>query len=537
MKQGKSVSEGIAIGVLTIYSKHVRVGKISQYLGSSAEISRLTSARAEAGKQIETLRLKASMEDNELSIALLSAYMALVDDPAYVEAMEKCISEKHMSAEEAVRTTRDNLYSLFNSMPDEYMKAKAEDIQDVSDRLIDNLCGERQDYPKLDSEVILLADDLTPSEIMQIDKNKVLAFVMRRGSKLSHTAILARSMNIPAIMAVDYPRDCDGHMAIVDAYSGILIIDPSDDELKLYRNRKAEIEEREQALKQLRTMPNVTEDGRHIGLMANVGCVQDIKQAMELGCEGIGLFRTELFYLDREDYPSEQEQYDTYVEAIEALDGRELVIRTIDIGADKQEAYMQIRHEDNPAMGMRAVRYCLGHKDVFRTQLRAIYRAAVRGNVSILIPMIISIEEIWQVRSIMNEVKSDLEREGIEYRDCRFGAMIETPAAAMISDLIAKEVDFFSIGTNDLTQYTLAVDRQNTELEFICDYHHQAILRMLKMIITNAHDNGRRVCVCGELAADTSFTGELLRMGVDELSVAPGSLLKVKQAVRGTRIA
>ncbi len=534
--QGKAVSEGIAIGILTIYRRHKHVPDRSEYLGSVAEISRFAVARSKSRRELENLRLKASMEENETNAALLGSYLVMIDDPAFVDAVERRIRDRHMPAEEAIISARDRIYGLFKGMDDEYMQARAEDIQDISDRVLNNLSESTSVPDEYGSEVILLADDLTPSDTMQLDKDRILAFVTRRGSNLSHTAIIARSMNIPAVVGLEFPKDCEGKLAIVDAYSGELIIDPSAEVLEQYRRRKAEIEERIRALDELKSQPSVTVEGKHIGLYANVGNVEEVKKAIDLGCEGIGLFRTELFYLDRDDYPSEEEQYNTYVEAVRLLNGRELVIRTIDIGADKQEAYMQMKHEDNPAMGMRAVRYCLGHKDVFRTQLRAIYRASVHGPISILIPMLISIEEIWQIRSIINEVKADLSRQGIEYKDCRFGAMIETPAAAMISDMLAREVDFFSIGTNDLTQYTLAVDRQNSELEFMCDYHHQAILRFLRMIVKNGHDGGCSVCVCGELAADTSFTGELLRMGVDELSVAPGSLLRVKQAVRGTHL-
>lgn len=534
--QGKAVSEGIAIGVLTIYRKYKLNTERTKYQGSVEEISRFAVARNKARIELENLRIKASGEKNETNVALISSYLVMLDDPAFVDAVERRIREKHIPAEDAIINARDRIYSLFDSMDDEYMRARAEDIQDISDRVLSKLTNASDISEEFGRESILLADDLTPSDTMQLDKDKILAFVTRRGSGLSHTAIIARSMNIPAIVALDFPRDCEGKLAIVDAYAGELIIDPSPELLEEYRRKKSETQRRSEELDALKSLPSVTEDGKHIGLFANVGSVDEVKKAIELGAEGIGLFRTELFYLDRDDYPTEEEQYETYVEAVKALDGRELVIRTIDIGADKQEAYMQMKHEDNPAMGMRAVRYCLGHKDVFRTQLRAIYRASMHGQISILIPMIISIEEIWQIRSVMNEVKADLDREGVEYKECRFGVMIETPAAAMISDLLAKEVDFFSIGTNDLTQYTLAVDRQNTELDFICDYHHQAILRFLRMIINNGHEGGCSVCVCGELAADTSFTGELLRMGIDELSVAPGSLLRVKQAIRGTRI-
>lgn len=534
--QGKAVSEGIAIGTLSIYHKSVRNPEISTYLGSVAEINRLAVARTSAKREIESLRLKASMENNETNVSLLGSYLVMLDDPAFIDAVERRISNQMMTAEQAVESARDRIYELFGTMGDEYMKARAEDIRDISDRVLRNLGGSVSVVPTLNEEVILLADDLTPSDTMQLDTSKVLAFVTRRGSNLSHTAIIARSMNIPAIVGLEYPKDCEGMTAIVDAYNGELIIDPDPDTLSRYRARKAEIEERNRALSELKSLPCVTLDGHRVGLLANVGSVNDIKKAMESGCEGIGLFRSEILYLDREDYPTEEEQYEVYSAAVKAAEGKDIVIRTIDIGADKQLPYMQMKHEDNPALGMRAVRYCLGHKDVFKTQLRAIYRAATHGHISVLIPMIISIEEIWQVRSVINEVISSLQKDGIEYGDCSLGAMIETPAAAVISDLISKEVDFLSIGTNDLTQYTLAVDRQNAELEFICDYHHEAVLRFLNMIIKNGHENGCKICICGELAADTSITGELIRMGVDELSVTPASLLRVKQAIRGIRI-
>ncbi len=534
--QGKAVSEGIAIGTLSIYHKSVRNPEISTYLGSVAEINRLAVARTSAKREIESLRLKASMENNETNVSLLGSYLVMLDDPAFIDAVERRISNQMMTAEQAVESARDRIYELFGTMGDEYMKDRAEDIRDISDRVLRNLGGSVSVVPTLNEEVILLADDLTPSDTMQLDTSKVLAFVTRRGSNLSHTAIIARSMNIPAIVGLEYPKDCEGMTAIVDAYNGELIIDPDPDTLSRYRARKAEIEERNRALSELKSLPCVTLDGHRVGLLANVGSVNDIKKAMESGCEGIGLFRSEILYLDREDYPTEEEQYEVYSAAVKAAEGKDIVIRTIDIGADKQLPYMQMKHEDNPALGMRAVRYCLGHKDVFKTQLRAIYRAAAHGHISVLIPMIISIEEIWQVRSVINEVISSLQKDGIEYGDCSLGAMIETPAAAVISDLISKEVDFLSIGTNDLTQYTLAVDRQNAELEFICDYHHEAVLRFLNMIIKNGHENGCKICICGELAADTSITGELIRMGVDELSVTPASLLRVKQAIRGIRI-
>lgn len=534
--QGKGVSDGIAIGILTIYRKAVVARNLREFGGTVTEIARLTSARKAVGEELEKSGIVAMNEGNDTKALLVNSYLIVLNDPVFTDAIENRIRTEKVTCEQAIVKVRDNLCHMFESMNDSYMRARSEDIADISNRLLQHLDGKKVVAPNMEEKGILLADDLTPSETMQLDKSKILAFATRRGSKLSHTAILARSLGIPAIVAIDYPDGCEGKLAIVDAYSGQLIIEPDKATLDEYRAKKAAIAERTRELEKLKNLPSVTADGKHIGLMANVGGIEDIKMAISNNCEAIGLLRTEFLYMNQADYPSEEMQYNTYLEAIRLLEGKELICRTIDIGGDKQMPYMELKTEDNPAMGMRGVRYSLGHKDIFRTHLRAIYRAAASGPVALLLPMIISIEEIWQIKSIINEVKAELDRQGIEYGDCRLGVMIETPAAAMISDLLAREVDFFSIGTNDLTQYTLAVDRQNTELEFICDYHHQAILRMLHMIVTNGHDNGCRVCVCGELAADTSFTQDLLRMGVDELSVSPEMLLRVKQAIRDARV-
>ncbi|MBQ0027701.1 MAG: phosphoenolpyruvate--protein phosphotransferase [Lachnospiraceae bacterium] len=534
--QGKGVSDGISIGILTIYRKTVKVQNVGAFGGTVAEISRLTGVREQACLQLEEARKNALEIGDNTKASLMNSYMVMINDPVFVDAIEDRIRTGRVPCEQALAFVRDKLCRLFSDMDDAYMRARAEDIDDLSNRLLQLLGGRFEMVNNLEEKGILLAEDLTPSETMQLDKSKILAFVTKRGSKLSHTAILARSLGIPAIVGIDYPEGCEGKLAIVDAYEGKLIIDPDRATLENYKAKKAALADRAKEFEKLVSLPCVTADGRKVGLFANVGGLDDIKVAVRNGCEAIGLFRTEFLYMNQDDYPSEEMQYNTYIEALDVLEGRELIIRTLDIGGDKKISYMDMKTEDNPAMGMRGIRYSLGHKDIFRTHLRAIYRAAAKGPIAVLLPMIISIEEIWQIKSIIYEVKTELDRQGIPYGECRLGAMIETPAAAVISDLLAREVDFFSIGTNDLTQYTLAVDRQNSELDFICDYHHQAVLRMLHMIVTNGHDNGCKVCVCGELAADTSFTQDLLRMGVDELSVSPEMLPRVKQAVREARI-
>lgn len=534
--QGKGVSDGISIGILTIYRKSVSAQNLGSFGGKVEELARLTEARKQADKQLEEACSMAMEKENETEVALLNSYRVMLKDPVFFEAIEEKIRADEIVCEKAIIEVRDNLSKMFAGMNDRYMSARADDIVDVSNRLLLILAGKEAVTPVLKEKGILLAEDLTPSETMQLDKSKILAFVTKRGSKLSHTAILARTLGIPAIVGISYPDSCEGKLAIVDAYSGQLIVDPSEEVLEEYTKKQEMLAERARELEKLKNLPSVTANGKHIGLLANVSGLEDIKLAVANNCDSIGLFRTEFIYMNQSDYPSEEAQFTIYAEAIRLLNGRELIIRTIDLGGDKQIQYMDMKNEDNPAMGMRGIRYCLGHKDVFRTHLAAILRAAACGPVAILLPMIISIEEVWQIKSLIYEVKSELERKGVPYGEFRLGVMIETPAAAMISDLLAREVDFFSIGTNDLTQYTLAVDRQNTELDFICDYHHQAVLRMLGMIVKNGHDNGCKVCICGELAADTSFTADLLSMGVDELSVSPEMLLKVKQAIRDVRL-
>jgi len=534
--KGKGISDGYAIGRLTVYSRKIVPRDVSTVLAGRSEISRFNYACKIVGRQLAESFLDAEDNGNDTLVNLLRSYTMMLEDPEYSDAIRAEIKKSQCSAESALLSVRDRLCDSFSIMNDAYLQARCEDIRDLSSRILTVLNGGLAITANISDECILLADSLNPSDVMELGRGRLLGFATRRGSGLSHTAILARSLGIPAMVGVDFPLDADGKMAILDAVTGELIIDPDEETLTKYRKKQADRNRRMEELLKLISLPSETSEGKHIGLFANVGSLIEVEQAIKNGCEAIGLMRSEFLYLDDVDYPSEEKQYEIFSRAVQMLEGRELTIRTIDIGGDKQVPYMEMKHEDNPAMGMRAIRYCLGHKDVFRTQLRAILRAAFHGPVSILLPMIISIEEVWQIKSLIYEVQTELDRQGIKYGKYRLGIMIETPAACIISDLLAKEVDFFSIGTNDLTQYTLAVDRQNTELEFICDYHHQAVLRMLKMIVNNGHAYGCKVCVCGELAADTSFTEELLRMGVDELSVTPAMLLRVKQAIRDARL-
>lgn len=532
--QGKCVSDGIAIGKITVYRKSSGEVKKRKSFNAKSEIAAFNSARKQA-KELIKARCEEAVSADQTSVELMNSYLVLIDDEEFIGRVKSAIRDMSKSASQAVIAVREELCELFGQMDDDYLKARAGDINTISDAILKCMSGKKKSFV-ITEESILFAEDLTPGETMQLDKSKILAFVTRRGSKLSHTAILAKSMGIPAVVGANYLDDCDGKLAIVDAYSGEVIIDPDEKTLKAYQDKQRTMLARAAELRNLIGYPTVTKAGKQIGLLANVGSIAEVKSAVENGCEGIGLFRSEFIYLDSDDYPSEEKQYQLYLNALKMLGDKELTIRTIDIGGDKQVPYMDMKPEENPAMGMRGIRYALGHKDVFKTQLRAILRVAAHGKVAILLPMVISIEEIWQIKSLIYEASEELEKRGEDYGGFRLGAMIETPAAVIIADLIAKEVDFLSIGTNDLTMYTLAVDRQNTELEFICDYYHQAVIRMLRMIINSGHEGGCKVCVCGELAADTSFTDELLKMGVDELSVSPTMLLRVKKSIRESNV-
>ncbi len=532
--EGKSVFGGIAIGRISIWSKSDSQVKRNKITDVEAEIKRFHSAREKAKAQLASLYEKALKEVGEVNAAIFEVHQMMLDDLDYVESVTNIILSQEVNAEFAVANTGDNFYQMFEGMEDEYMKERAADVKDISNRLISILQGKSDAGISSEEPVILLADDLAPSETVQLDKSKVLSFVTRHGSTNSHTAILARTMSIPALIGIDFPKNADGKMAIVDGYEGKMIINPQENILKEYRNKKEKDEKKKQLLQKLKGKDNVTLDGKTINLYANIGRIADVANVLTNDAGGIGLFRSEFLYLESDHYPTEEEQFVAYRTVAENMAGKKVIIRTLDIGADKQVDYFQMEKEENPAMGYRAIRICLDRIDVFKTQLRAIYRASYYGTLAIMFPMIISVHEVRKIKKIVVDVKGELDAEGLPYKDVELGIMIETPAAVMISDLLAEEVDFFSIGTNDLTQYTLAIDRQNEKLDNIYDSHHPAVLRMLQMVVDNGHKGGCWVGICGELAADTTLTETFLKMGFDELSVSPSMILNVREKIRTT---
>ena len=532
--QGKSVYSGIAIGKLSIYNKAENVVKRTKVTDAEAEINRFHEAREEAKKQLAGLYDKALKEVGELNAAIFEVHQMMLDDLDYIESITNMISTQGINAEFAVASTGDNFSDMFAAMDDDYMRERAADVKDISNRVVTILQGNEATGISGDEPVILVADDLAPSETVQLDKSLVLSFVTRHGSTNSHTAILARTMNIPALIGVDYADDIDGKMGIVDGYRGVIYIDPTEEELAEYRKKQEKETEKARLLLELKGKENVTLDGKKINLYANIGGVADVANVLANDAGGIGLFRSEFLYLETEDYPTEEEQFKAYRTVAENMAGKKVVIRTLDIGADKQVGYFNLDKEDNPAMGYRAIRICLDRTEVFKTQLRALYRASYYGTISIMFPMIISVGEVKQIKEIVEEVKAELTDKGIPFGEVELGIMIETPAAVMVSDELAKEVDFFSIGTNDLTQYTLAIDRQNPKLDNIYDSHHPAILKMLQMVVENGHKDGCWVGICGELGADTTLTETFLKMGFDELSVSPSMILKVREKIRST---
>lgn len=534
--EGKSVFGGIAIGRLSVYQKEDKQVKRHKVEDTAAEVARFTEAREKAKEQLAQFYEKALKEVGEVNAMIFEVHQMMLDDLDYVESVVNMIETQNINAEFAVATTGDNFSKMFAAMDDEYMRERAADVKDISNRVISILHGTDNGGMTGDEPVILLAEDLAPSETVQLDKSKVLSFVTRYGSTNSHTAILARTMNIPALIGVDFPKDVDGKYGIVDGYTGEFIIEPEAEVLEKYRRKKEEEENKKRLLQELKGKENVTLDGKKINLYANIGSVADVASALSNDAGGIGLFRSEFLYLESEDYPTEEAQFAAYKAVAENMAGRKVIIRTLDIGADKQVDYFNMEKEENPAMGYRAIRICLDRPEIFKTQLRAIYRASYYGTISIMFPMIISVKEVRRIKEIIAEVKQELSAEGIPYKDCEIGIMIETPAAVMISDLLAEEVDFFSVGTNDLTQYTLAIDRQNPKLDDIYDAHHEAVLRMLQMVVDNGHKGGCWVGICGELGADTSLTETFLKMGYDELSVSPSMILKVREAIRNTRL-
>ncbi len=530
--QGKSVFSGIAIGPLCLYQKADSMVKRYKIEDADAEVKRFEDAQATAKDQLQSLYDKALKEVGEANAAIFEVHQMMLDDGDYLESIINIIRTQLVNAEYAVATTGDNFAQMFAAMDDEYMQARSADIKDISNRVVQVLQGAAAGGINSDVPVILLADDLAPSETVQLDKSLVLSFVTRGGSTNSHTAILARTMSIPALIGVDFPEDLDGKTGIVDGYKGILIIDPSAEQIEEYQKKKDEDEEKKRLLLELKGKENVTLDGRKVNLYANIGGVGDVASVLQNDAGGIGLFRSEFLYLGADDYPTEDAQFQAYKTVAETMAGKKVIIRTLDIGADKQVDYFHLEKEENPAMGYRAIRICLTRPDIFKTQLRAIYRASYYGTISIMFPMIISVDEVVKCKEIVNEVKKELDEQGLPYGEVELGIMIETPAAVLMSEELAKEVDFFSIGTNDLTQYTLACDRQNAAIESFNDPHHPAVLKEIQMTIENGHKGGAWVGICGELGADTSLTETFLRMGVDELSVSPSRILAVRDVVR-----
>lgn len=531
--EGKSVYGGIAIGKISIFAKGDRQVKRETVEDTAAELNRFTKAKEKAKEQLKVLYDKALQEVGEVNAMIFDVHQMMLDDLDYIEPITNIIENQKVNAEYAVAEAGDNLSEVFASMDDAYMRERAADIKDISNRVIRILQGKEMGEIDNEEPVILVAEDLAPSETVQLDKEKVLSFVTKLGSTNSHTAILARTMNIPALIGVSYEDNMDGKFAIVDGYEGRMYVEPDTDVLERYQRRQEEEIKKKQLLLELHGKEDVTRDGKKINLYANIGSVSDVAGVLKNDAGGIGLFRSEFLYLESDTYPTEEEQFKAYRTVAETMAGKKVIIRTLDIGADKQVDYFDLDKEDNPAMGYRAIRICLDRTDIFKTQLRALYRASFYGTISIMFPMIISVDEVRRIKEITEEVKSELREQGVPYGEVELGIMIETPAAVMISDKLAKEVDFFSIGTNDLTQYTLAIDRQNPKLDTIYDSHHEGILRMLQMVVDNGHKEGCWVGICGELGADTTLTETFLRMGFDELSVTPSMVLKVREAIRG----
>ncbi len=535
--QGKSVFGGIAIGKMGFYKKEVKEVKRLRIEDAAAEIKRFEDAKAEAVTQLQGLYDKALKEVGEANAAIFEVHQMMLEDLDYLDSITNMIQTEELNAEYAVATTGDNFSQMFASMDDDYMKERAADVKDVSERIVNILMGgTTENVMDAGEPFILAADDLAPSETVQLDKSKILSFVTRYGSTNSHTAILARTMNIPAVISVDFPEECDGQFAIVDGYEGKVYVDPDDATLETMKQKQKEDLEKKALLQELKGKENVTLDGQKINLYANIGNVSDVAAVLKNDAAGIGLFRSEFLYLEKDHFPTEEEQFQVYKTVAQNMAGEKVIIRTLDLGADKQIDYFDMGHEDNPALGYRAIRICLDRIDIFKTQLRALFRASAYGNIAIMYPMIISVKEVMEIKAIVEEVKKELDEVGLKYGDVEQGIMIETPAAAVMSDELAKVVDFFSIGTNDLTQYTLAIDRQNQKLDKIYDPHHPAVLRLIKMVTDNAHAAGIWAGICGELGADLELTETFLKMGLDELSVSPTFILPIRKKVRETDV-
>lgn len=536
--KGKSVFGGIAIGRIKVYNKSEQQVKRVHVDDTEHEKKRYYAAVDKAARQLQELYDKAVKEVGEANAAIFEMHQIMLTDDDYKESVENIIDSQHVNAEYAVAQTGDNYAAMFATMEDEYMRGRSADVKDISERLINILSGFNASSMVSDEPVIIVAEDLAPSETVQLDKDKILSFVSVKGSVNSHTAILARTMGIPALIGTPVipDNDIDGKMGIVDGNSGCLYVDPDNEKLGYYRKKQDEQLKQKELLQLLKGREDITIDGRKIKLYANIGNVKDVMTVKANDAAGIGLFRSEFIYLERDTFPTEEEQFNIYRTVAENMAGKPVIIRTLDIGADKQCDYFNMDKEDNPALGMRAIRICLTRTEIFKTQLRALYRASVYGNINIMYPMIANMWEIDRIKEIEKEVRDELKQQGINIGNVQTGIMIETPAAVMQSDELAEKVDFFSIGTNDLTQYTLAVDRQNPKLDSFFDPHHPAVLKMIKMVVDNAHKAGIWAGICGELGADTSLTREFLKMGVDELSVSPGRILPIRKIILDTDV-
>lgn len=537
---GRGVYGAVAIGRISLFRKaDLSVERVHRE-DTDSEKKRVEDAKAQAREQIQELYEKALKEVGEANAQIFEIHMMMLEDEDYNESIEHIIDTQKVNAEYAVAVTADNFAEMFASMDDAYMQARSADVKDISNRIIANLMGKKEQKNLSDDKMIICADDLAPSETVSLDKDKVLAFVTAYGSSNSHTAILARNMNIPAVIGVgdDFLSEiADGQNAVVDGFTGEIYVDPDEETLQKYSQKQKEDEEHKKLLQNLKGKENVTLDGTKINIYANIGGVENIGAVLANDAGGIGLFRSEFLYLQNSDFPTEEQQFFAYKKVLESMSGKKVIVRTLDIGADKQADYFGLKKEENPALGMRAIRICLTRPDIFKTQLRALYRASAFGELGIMFPMITSEKEVEEILEICEEVRNELTNEGIEFSEnVELGIMIETPAAAIISDRLAPLVDFFSVGTNDLTQYTLACDRQNPDIENFVDTHHEAILRLIEMAAENAHKNGAWIGICGELAADTALTETFLRMGIDELSVSSAFVLKVRDTVRKIRL-
>lgn len=533
--EGKSVFGGVAIGKIQFYKRNEITIKRTRVEDVEAEVERFQNAKAKMLELLKGLYEKALEDVGEANAMIFEAHQLMLEDPDYVESIENIIRTQDVNAEYAIGATADNFAAIFEAMDDAYMQGRAADVRDVSERLLQALSSQNETVMVMDEPVIIAADDLVPSETVQLDKEKVLSFVTMYGSANSHTAILARTMNIPAVIGLGeaLKEEYDGKVAIVDGVDGKVYIDPDEETMASMQKKQKKDQEQKELLNQLKGKENVTKSGQKVNVYANIGNLADVGAVLKNDAGGIGLFRSEFLYLESDTYPTEEQQFAVYKKVAETMAGKKVIIRTLDIGADKQVDYFKLDKEDNPALGYRAIRICLTRPEIFKTQLRALYRASAYGQISIMFPMIISVAEVKKIKEIVEEVKAELRTEGAAFReDVELGIMIETPAAVMVSRELAKEVDFFSVGTNDLTQYTLAIDRQNQKLEDFYDSHHPAVLAMIRMAAESAHAEGKWIGICGELGADVTLTETFLKMGIDELSVAPGMVLKVRQKIR-----